>query len=291
MNSKKIISYSTILLLIIMTAGYLYYQNNAIELSIYDFEHEDIPESFEGYKIAQVSDLHNKEFNGRLTAELEEQDPDIIVVTGDVIDRNRTNIPVAVQAMEEMLEIAPVYFVTGNHEMASGVYPELQREIDRIGVIDLDNSYERLEIEGQEIGLIGIEDPLFLFLDDIIEAGSEDLLIQERIEDLIEEAGTEFNLLLSHRAELMSVYAAADVDLALTGHAHGGQIRLPFINGLFAPSQGFLPEYTSGQYVEDGTQMIVSRGLGNSIFPLRINNRPELVIVNLRPQNSEEIND
>ncbi|GEN50381.1 metallophosphoesterase [Alkalibacterium pelagium] len=281
MNSKKIIGYSIILVFIILTAGYLYYQNNAIELSIYDFEQENIPETFDGYTIAQVSDLHNKEYNGRLTTELEEQNPDIIVVTGDVIDRNRTDIPVAVQAMEEMMNIAPVYFVTGNHELASGVYPELQREIDRIGVIDLDNSYERLEIEDQEIGLIGIEDPLFLLLDDIMEVGSEELLIQARIEGLIEEAGTDFNLLLSHRAELMSVYAAADVDLALTGHAHGGQIRLPFINGLFAPSQGFLPDYTSGQYSEDNTHMIVSRGLGNSIFPLRINNRPELVIVNL----------
>lgn len=281
MNYKKLLSYGSIFLLIILTAAYLYYQNNAVELSVYEFEHETIPESFDGYTIAQVSDLHNKEYSGRLTALLEDQDPDIIVVTGDVIDRNRTDIPVAVQAMEEMLEIAPVYFVTGNHELASGVYPELQEEMARIGVIDLDNSYERLEIDGQQIGLIGIEDPLFLLLDDILEVGSEDLLIQQRIEQLMEESGTDFNLLLSHRAELMSVYAGAGVDLALTGHAHGGQIRIPFINGLFAPSQGFLPEYTSGLYREDDTQMIVSRGLGNSIFPLRINNRPELVIIRL----------
>lgn len=279
---KKIIRLMLLGLLLAVVAGYLVWQNNAIGISYFEYDDTSIPEAFDGYKIVQVSDLHNKDFGNQLIDKVTAEEPDIIVVTGDVIDRNRTNIPVAVEAMEEMVDIAPVYFVTGNHEIASGVYADLQVEMDRIGVIDLDNAFDILEIDGMEIGLIGIEDPLFLLLEDIEEIGSLELLIQSRIKELIEQTNTDFNMLLSHRAELIGVYSDAGADLTFTGHAHGGQIRLPLIEGIFAPSQGFFPEYTSGVYQQNDTTMIVSRGLGNSIFPLRINNRPELVVITLQ---------
>ncbi|EXJ23760.1 Ser/Thr protein phosphatase family protein [Alkalibacterium sp. AK22] len=284
--SKKV-RLTLLLLFFIALPSYFYYQNNAIETSHYSFTHENIPESFDGFTIAQVSDLHNKDFRGRLSEEVATHEPDIIAVTGDVIDRNRTDIDTAIEALEELIDIAPVYFVSGNHEVASGVYPELLEQMLDIGVVDLDDDFNVIEREGSTIGLLGIQDPLFFTYEEIQMEGSSGRLIINRLEELKEASNTSYNILLSHRAELMEIYAQTDIDLALTGHAHGGQIRLPFVNGLFAPTQGFLPEYTSGVYEQDNTAMVVSRGLGNSAFPLRINNRPELVIVTLESDSSQ----
>lgn len=273
-----------ILLLIMMTAAYLVWQNNAIQVTHYDFRHADIPEAFDGYTIVQVSDLHNKDFGNQLTDKVREQNPDMIAVTGDVIDSNRTDIPVAIEALTELVEMAPVYFVSGNHEVASEQYPELKAEMEAIGVMNIDDSALLLEREDAEIGLIGLEDPLLATLDEIEAAGSQDQFLQNSLIGLTDEIDSEFNLLLSHRAEVMELYAQTDVDLALTGHAHGGQIRVPGVNGIYAPTQGFFPEYTSGLYEEGDTQMIVSRGLGNSLFPFRVNNRPELIVVTLEAE-------
>lgn len=261
---------------------YGYYQNNAIDISYYDISDDRIPASFNDFKIVQVSDLHTKDFKGDLHDKISDQNPDIIVITGDLIDRNRIDLDFAVQAVEEMIDIAPVYYVSGNHEIASGEYENLSQELNSIGVRNLDNDYDTLEEEGDTIGLVGLEDPLLLTQDEIEETGTAEKVIEETLTTLIEESGTDYTVLLSHRAELMEIYASTPIDIALTGHAHGGQIRLPFIEGLYSPSQGFFPKYTSGLYEENGTQMIVSRGLGNSIFPFRINNRPDLVVLTLK---------
>lgn len=271
-----------LLVLLVALGGYSYFQNNAIETSSYQVSHNLVPESFDGFKIAHVSDLHNKDFNGRLTEKIIAEQPDIIAVTGDLIDRNRTDLQHAVDMMEQFIAIAPVYFVSGNHEIASGEYDELRDELDQIGVINLDNDFAVIEEAGEQLALIGLEDPLLLTNDEITELGSGEAVIEQTLNELIEAASTDYTVLLSHRAELMEIYVDTSIDLALTGHAHGGQIRLPFIEGLYSPSQGFFPEYTSGLYEESSTQMIVSRGLGNSIFPFRINNRPDLVVLTLR---------
>lgn len=273
-----------LLLFTMLIAAYLVWQNNAIQVTHYDFNHPDIPEAFDGYTIVQVSDLHNKDFGNQLTDKVREQNPDLIAVTGDVIDSNRTDIPVAIEALTELVEMAPVYFVSGNHEIASEKYPELQAEMEAIGVVNLDNSSLLLERDGTEIGLIGLEDPLMVTLEEIEMAGSQEQFLQDSLIGLTNQVDTDFNLLLSHRAEVMELYARTDVDLALTGHAHGGQVRVPGVNGLYAPTQGFFPTYTSGLYEEGDTQMIVSRGLGNSLFPFRINNRPELIVVTLESE-------
>ncbi|GAB2502063.1 metallophosphoesterase [Alkalibacterium psychrotolerans] len=284
MKRFKLVRLLLLLLFTMLIAAYLVWQNNAIQVTHYDFNHTDIPEAFDGYTIVQVSDLHNKDFGNQLTDKVREQNPDLIAVTGDVIDSNRTDIPVAIEALTELVEMAPVYFVSGNHEIASEQYPELQVEMEAIGVINLDNSSLLLEREGTEIGLIGLEDPLLVTREEIEMAGSQEQFLQDSLVGLTNQVGTDFNLLLSHRAEVMELYARTDVDLALTGHAHGGQIRVPGVNGLYAPTQGFFPEYTSGLYEEGDTQMIVSRGLGNSLFPFRVNNRPELIVVTLESE-------
>lgn len=272
-----------IVLLSILAVGvYLYWGNTAVQTSHFTYSNEKIPESFDDYKVVQVSDLHNTSFDGDLISKIRNEEPDIIVVTGDIIDRNRTDLGVAQDFLEQVIALAPVYFVSGNHEVASGKYPELQEILDEVGVTNLDNDNEVLTKGDEEINLLGLADPLTIFYEEIDEEGSEELVIKRNLTEVSEDTSdTAFNLLLSHRAELMEIYADSDVDLALTGHAHGGQIRLPIIGGLFSPSQGFFPKYTTGEYVENDTTMIVSRGLGNSIFPLRVFNRPELVVITL----------
>ncbi|WP_368646253.1 metallophosphoesterase [Alkalibacterium putridalgicola] len=282
MNHKRNLRKAMLVLILILgSAYYFYWGNNAIETTHFDYTNEKIPDSFDGYTIVQVSDLHNMDFHGELIPKIEKADPDIIVVTGDLIDRNRTDLAVAEDFLEEAMAIAPVYFVSGNHEVASGKYNELQEIVDQTGVTNLDNDSLVLTQDNDQINLLGLADPLTLQLDEVIEEGSEAGVIKNTIEDISTDDPNQFDLLLSHRPELFDVYKDTGIDLVLTGHAHGGQIRLPFIGGLYAPTQGFLPEYTNGKYIEDQTTMILSRGLGNSIFPLRVFNRPELVVVTL----------
>lgn len=281
---SKYVRFLLIFILIMSIAGYLYYQNNAIETTHYHVSSQNIPAEFDDFTIVQVSDLHNKDYDGRLVEKIMQENPDIIAVTGDLIDRNRTNLSVAIKALDEMTDLAPVYFVTGNHEVESGLYKELREALSELGVIDLDNSYDILAKEGSEIGLIGIEDPASYTVEEVQLKESTGQRFLEVIERNMVNTGTEYNILLSHRAEMMEIYSLANIDLALTGHTHGGQIRLPVLNGVFAPSQGFFPKYTSGLYERDNTKMVVSRGLGNSIFPFRINNRPELIVVTLKSE-------
>ncbi|MGL5345972.1 MAG: metallophosphoesterase [Peptostreptococcaceae bacterium] len=235
-------------------------------------------DGFEGYKILQVSDLHNKRFGKgqrRLVELTKEIGPDVIVITGDVIDSRRTNVNKALEYADKAVEIAPVYFVPGNHESRVDEYLQLKEGLVKSGVKILDNKSEDIFINDERISLIGMND-LTLFDSENIKQSYERVL-----NNLVNESGDGLKVLLSHRPELLNVYTRQGLDLVFTGHAHGGQIRLPFINGLFAPGQGILPKYTSGVYKQGKTNMIVSRGLGNSLFPFRVFNRPELIIARL----------
>ena len=145
------------------------------------------------------------------------------------------------------------------------------------GVIILDDAQNEINIEGETITLIGVNDPSFQT--DYLFGDSETVMCSKLTE--LHTDGDEFTILLSHRPELFDTYADYNIDLVLSGHAHGGQFRLPFIGGIVAPNQGLFPEYDAGIYTNGGTNMIVSRGIGNSILPLRINNRPEVILIEL----------
>ncbi|GEK92089.1 metallophosphoesterase [Alkalibacterium kapii] len=287
--TRKSKSYKKFLIMILLAglAYYFYWGNNTIQVSYYNYADPAIPESFNEYRIAHVSDLHNKKFGNELIDEIEKQQPDIILITGDLIDSNRTDLTVAETFLKKVKPLAPVYFVSGNHEVASGKYKELKEIINETGVINLDDRNQLITKDDQSINLIGLADPLSILLEDIEEAGSKENVVFNKIDELVKQPSDHFNLLLSHRPELIDIYQKTGVDLVLAGHAHGGQIRLPFIGGLYAPSQGLLPEYVSGTYMKEDTTLIVSRGLGNSLFPLRIFNRPELVIVTLETKLTE----
>ena len=236
-----------------------------------------LPEAFEGFKIAHVSDLHNAVFgrkNERLLSLIRAAEPDIIAITGDLIDSRHTDIDSALAFVEAAAEIAPVYYVTGNHESRLD-FDEIEPRLIAAGARVLRNEAEDIGRGGERIRLAGIDDPSF-----IRTGGTAEERAAAELEQLGDGGGT-FTVLLAHRPELVEVYAEYGAGLVLSGHAHGGQVRLPLLGGLYAPGQGLLPEYDSGLYSLGETQMVVSRGLGNSVAPLRVNNRPELVIVTL----------
>lgn len=236
-----------------------------------------LPEAFEGFKIAHVSDLHNAVFgrkNERLLSLIRAAEPDIIAITGDLIDSRHTDIDSALAFVEAAAEIAPVYYVTGNHESRLD-FDEIEPRLIAAGARVLRNEAEDIGHGGERIRLAGIDDPSF-----IRTGGTAEERAAAELEQLGDGGGT-FTVLLAHRPELVEVYAEYGAGLVLSGHAHGGQVRLPLLGGLYAPGQGLLPEYDSGLYSLGETQMVVSRGLGNSVAPLRVNNRPELVIVTL----------
>ena len=279
-TGKKIIGVlaGLILVLIVWTA----WGNTALELNTYTISSRELPDAFDGYRIAQVSDLHNAEFgegNQRLLNMLREAEPDMIAITGDLIDSRKTNVAIALAFAKEAVKIAPCYYVSGNHEARVSEYQDLKTGLETAGVTVLDDAQVKIDASGESITVIGVNDPSFSA--DYL-TGDAAVIDQKLTELAAEDAG--FTILLSHRPELFNTYVSHDMDLVLSGHVHGGQFRLPLIGGLVAPNQGLFPKYDAGVYSEGDTNMIVSRGIGNSILPFRFNNRPEVVLIELKSQ-------
>ena len=280
-KKKKFIFLAVMVAVIIALIIWIAWGNTALELNTYTISSSELPESFDGFRIAHVSDLHNAEMgkgNENLLTLLRDADPDMIAITGDLIDSRNTDIEIALQFIREAEKIAPCYYVTGNHEARINEYGELKAGMDAAGVIILEDAQTEISMEGQTITLIGVNDPSFQT--DYLFGDSETVMSSKLTELHTDE--DEFTMLLSHRPELFETYADHDVDLILSGHAHGGQFRLPFIGGVVAPNQGLFPQYDAGIYMDGNTNMLVSRGIGNSILPFRVNNRPEVIIIELK---------
>lgn len=257
-----------------LLTAYVLWANTALQVNEIKISSSRLPDEFNGFCIAHVSDLHDSDLgncNEDILTALREQKPDIIAVTGDFTDTYSADSLRAVEFAESAVHIAPVYFVTGNHEgnISESSYAQFEEKLCQAGVKVLRCDAELIERNGQFISVCGVDDPIF----------SGEKITAERLRNLFADNG--FKVLLSHRPELMDVYSDAGIDLVLSGHAHGGQFRLPFIGGLYAPHQGVFPEYDSGLFNQGRTYMVVSRGIGNSVFPLRLNNRPELIFIEL----------
>ena len=278
-NKKTVLIVSV---LVILCLGiWTLWGNIALEVNEYEIVSDRIPQGFDGFRIAQVSDLHNKDFGegyGQLLTLLSQINPDIIVVTGDLIDSRQTDLDIALEFAWQAGKIARVYYVSGNHEARIPEYEDLKIGLVKAGVVIFENQKVQITREGETITLMGIDDPSFQ--EDYLFGDSESVA-RQAIEDLQNESDG-YTILLSHRPELFDLYLDTEMDLVFSGHAHGGQFRLPFIGGLVAPNQGFFPKYDAGLFSEGSTNMIVSRGVGNSIIPIRFNNRPEIVLVTLR---------
>jgi len=260
---------------------WIYWGNTSIQVTEIGIDSKKIPESFRGFRIVQVSDLHNTEFGesqSRLLSAIKNAAPDLIAVTGDLIDSRFTDMEIAMEFVHGVTEIAPVYYVTGNHEARTDEYSELVEQLVQAGVVILNDESIEIENGSEAIRLMGVNDPEFTAQGDAYVGNA--YVMDAKLTAMLTEDST-YTILLSHRPELFDVYAYNNIDLVLSGHAHGGQVRLPFIGGLAAPNQGFFPQYSEGVYEKSRTKMVVSRGLGNSIFPIRINNHPELVVITL----------
>ena len=261
--------------------------NTALVLSEFSISSDHLPASFSGFRVAQVSDLHNAEFgenNAKLLQLLSECQPDMIAITGDLIDANHTDIETALAFANEAVKIAPVYYVSGNHEARCSEYDTLKTGLEAAGITVLEDEAVYLERDGKTIVLLGLADPDFSIKGDLF--GEVPAMVSTKLNKLMEQE-TAYSVLLSHRPELFETYVACGVDLVLSGHAHGGQFRLPFVGGLIAPNQGLFPKYDAGLYTDGNTNMVVSRGLGNSIIPIRFNNRPEIIVIELYTNESE----
>ena len=257
--------------------------NKSLVLTRLEINSEDIPKSFDGYRIAHISDLHNASFgkgNRRLLALVSNAKPNMIAITGDIVDSRHTRLDVATDFAQKVARIAPTYFVTGNHESRFEEADNILKTLESFDIRVLRNRATTLKQQGDEILLAGAEDPTFAHSENF--PYDNDAIVSSALDDLLPKDKTHYTILLCHRPELFEVYKNKGINLALTGHAHGGQIRLPFFGGLFAPKQGFLPEYVSDLTQQDNTSMVVSRGLGNSLFPLRLFNTPEVVLITLK---------
>ena len=270
MKKKRILIIISVIAIMIVI--WTVWGNVTVGTTHYTVASNRLPESFDHYKIAVVSDLHNAEFgknNSRLVELIKKEKPDIIAITGDFVDSGRTDMEIAGKLVQKLVEIAPCYYVMGNHEVWIGEqYQELEKILLEEAVVILHDRSVQLAKEDETIQLVGLDDP------DIQESILETKLNNMNLTD-------SYCVLLSHRPEVFKTYVTEDIDLVLSGHAHGGQFRLPFIGGVVAPNQGLFPKYDAGMYSENNTTMIVSRGIGNSIIPIRFNNRPEIVIVEL----------
>lgn len=277
---KTIIIILISIILLFFISIYLYYENNYLQVSDYTIESDKIPKDFDDFKIVQISDFHNtksKKLTNDIIKEIKKQRPNIIVITGDLIDSKKYNLQVSLDFLKSIKDIAPIYYVSGNHESGSGKYDEITSSLKDIGIKILDDEFDIISINEDKIAILGLRDPSF-YPSYISDQSKYDL--KETINNI--DDNNIFKLLISHRPEIFKIYVENNIDLVLTGHAHGGQIRIPFIGGLIAPNQGLFPKYTSGTFKEKNTTMIVSRGIGNSILPFRVNNRPELVVIKLK---------
>ena len=264
------------LFLILLTAALLdsRYRLVTDTFSIMD---PDLPEEFDGFRVVQLSDLHEREFgenNARLVAAVAAEEPDLIALTGDFID-DPEDIEITLTLAEQLMELAPVYFISGNHDWASGAMETLRDLLEEIGITVLDNKWELLERDGATIALCGVEDP----------NGYADSDKPNEVVQAVKTAyGDRYTLMLAHRNYWLETYPDLDVNLILCGHGHGGIVRLPGIGGLFGSNETLFPEYSAGLYEGRTYQMLVSRGLGGGMKIPRLFNNPELVSITLHTE-------
>lgn len=250
--------------------GYIVWQNNSITVTEYKYKSIKVSKEANGFKIVHISDLHNKRFgkcNYALIEKIKKCSPDIIVISGDLLDSRHTDVEAAVEFAALASEISPVYYATGNHEQRFSKN-ELSQFLDRL----------------KEAGAVVLEDKSVGLSNGIRLVGLSDKSVGTYIlPELLSENDDDgaLTLLISHKPHYAQWYADCGADLTFSGHAHGGQVRIPFVGGLIAPDQGFFPKLTEGIHYYGDSATVISRGLGNSLIPMRINNRPELVVVTL----------
>lgn len=264
-----------ILALIAAAAAFLIKDSREdLEISRYEVNSKKLPESFDGFKIVQLSDLHGAEFGEdgmELVDKVGSLEPDMIALTGDFVT-DEGDLAAVEKLAARLVKLCPVYFVSGNHEFGSGLAIKVRNILERAGVKYLSNEYLTISRGEDEILLGGVEDPL---------AYADMLSPDELAQKMNDAAPDAFKILLGHRNYWMTEYPELPVDLIFCGHAHGGLIRIPGVGGLIGTDRRLFPDFDAGEYNNGRYTLIVSRGLGNSVPIPRIFNRPEIVCVEL----------
>lgn len=231
-------------------------------------------------RLAVVTDFHSSDNAEEVAAMVASCAPDAVLLVGDLFDDDTANRPTerTLSLMRQLSAQYPCYYVSGNHEAWTGEMDALYQQTEEAGVTVLRMSSGVLTVRGQRIALCGIPDPY-----EMVFSGAPDT--EEQIRQAMENVDSaDFTVLLTHRPELLAKYAQFPLDLVVSGHAHGGQVRIPgVLNGLYAPNQGWFPKLAGGAYTQDGTTLIVSRGLAVRTRLPRIFNRPEVVLVRCLP--------
>lgn len=264
-----------ILALIAAAAAFLIKDSREdLEISRYEVASQKLPESFDGFKIVQLSDLHGAEFGEdgmELVDKVGSLEPDMIALTGDFVT-DEGDLAAVEKLAARLVKLCPVYFVSGNHEFGSGLAVKVRNILERAGVKYLSNEYLTINRGDDEILLGGVEDPL---------AYADMLSPDELAQKMNDAAPDAFKILLGHRNYWMTEYPELPVDLIFCGHAHGGLIRIPGVGGLIGTDRRLFPDFDAGQFNNGRYTLIVSRGLGNSVPIPRVFNRPEIVCVEL----------
>ena len=271
-----------VLLIILIPVGILFVDSNTrLVTTEYELYYYDLPKSFSGYRVVLLADMHGVEHgenNERLIDAVKAAKPDIITIAGDLIDRFQASKPVERQIetaktlIQQLVRRAPVYYVTGNHEWDSGMVQPLLAMLEENDVNVLRNQYRHLTIGNDSIIIAGVDDP----------NGPADMIRPDDfIEFILDREDPDFLMVISHRNYNLQLFSRLRVDLVLSGHAHGGMVRLPFTDGLIGPYQELFPTYTSGVYTRGSTNLVVSRGLGNHFGWTRFLNNPQIIVVEL----------
>ena len=276
-RKRRLPGFLLFLALAVLAALFLRWDNTALQTTHFDPVFADLPEGFDGCRMAVLGDLHSAYFgedNQRLLEAVRKARPDYIFLVGDLLDATRA-VPAdyAARTAAGLAAIAPTYYVTGNHEWAVGGVPELKDTLGAHGVTVLSNQFTTLERNGDVVVLAGIDDP----------NGYADQKTPEEVAtEIYASYGDPFWVLLAHRNNLFAPqYSLLGADLVVSGHGHGGIIRLPFTDGLLSVDRTFFPFYTAGLYEENGSCLFVTRGLGNSGPTFRLFNRPEVAVLTL----------
>ncbi|MBU5611469.1 metallophosphoesterase [Geomonas azotofigens] len=253
---------------------YLYYQRVSVAVRRYRVPVQNLPSGFHGFTILHITDLHDKEFGERgegLLAILRGLSFDLVAVTGDLVLRTSPSITPALELIRGigLFSKSPVFSVSGNHEWGAQLAPHVNANLVQAGVRVLINEAETLRRGEDRLWVVGVDDPV---------TGRARLA-----QALSRTDARQPRLLLAHAPHPFPQAVQAGVDLMLVGHTHGGQIRLPLIGAPYIPSMGYLPRWDHGLFRQGKSTMIVNGGLGESWFPIRINNPPEVALVTLLP--------
>lgn len=276
-----------VILLVIIAAAKIYFDNNFLEVSQYTVKSNKIPTSFKDFKILQLSDLHSKNFgnrNNKLIKKVNSENPDIIVMTGDMVNTKDTDFEVFINLAEQISKRYDTYYIVGNHEqnLTDDKRKILIDKLNEIGIRVLDNEKVTITRGTESINLYGLWFALRYYKDLNNEYTKDVFFGAKQIQTVLGNLDIDsYNILLTHNPLYADTYSNWGADLTLSGHIHGGMIRIPFIGGLLSPERKFFPKYDAGKYQVNGKVLIVNRGLGNGDFGIRVFNRPEISVITL----------